>query len=68
MNKDGHIEWPSNYSTKGQAMLRKLARMKLKVMLDDPSYPVDPAKRVALQEGSSGVLALRASPNDLASI
>eukprot|EP00965_Chrysotila_dentata_P249685 6209026-Pleurochrysis_carterae.AAC.1 len=29
-----------NYTAKGQAILRKLARMKLQEMLDDAAYPV----------------------------
>eukprot|EP00965_Chrysotila_dentata_P124621 4119324-Pleurochrysis_carterae.AAC.1 len=35
MDQNGHIEWPANYTTRGQAILRKLARMRLQAMLDD---------------------------------
>eukprot|EP00965_Chrysotila_dentata_P119059 3935987-Pleurochrysis_carterae.AAC.2 len=63
IDRTGHIEWPANFSTKGQAILRKLARKKLEAMLVDPAYPVDPSMSVALKKGSSGVLALRSSAN-----
>eukprot|EP00965_Chrysotila_dentata_P052535 1743177-Pleurochrysis_carterae.AAC.1 len=64
MDKAGHIEWPANYTAKGQAILSKLARMKLQKLLDDAAYPADPQMAVALKEGSSGVLTLRASQHD----
>eukprot|EP00965_Chrysotila_dentata_P068245 2256492-Pleurochrysis_carterae.AAC.1 len=35
LDKTGHIEWPSNYTTREQAILRKLARQKLQSMLQD---------------------------------
>eukprot|EP00965_Chrysotila_dentata_P127715 4223121-Pleurochrysis_carterae.AAC.1 len=64
MDKNGHIQWPANCTVKGQAILRKLARMKLRAMLDDAEYPVDPAMEVALRESSSGLLALRSTTQD----
>eukprot|EP00965_Chrysotila_dentata_P110957 3667246-Pleurochrysis_carterae.AAC.1 len=65
MDRNGHIEWLSNCSIKGQAMLRKLAQLTLQAMLDNAAYPVDSMMRVVLSQSSSGVLALRASSNEL---
>eukprot|EP00965_Chrysotila_dentata_P179901 5939895-Pleurochrysis_carterae.AAC.2 len=60
--QNGHIEWPANYTAKGQAILRKLARMRLKAMLEHAEYPVDPAMAAALEQSSSALLTLRPIP------
>ena len=48
MNKNGHITWPSVFSVKSKATLRKAARANLQDMLDDPVYPTHPSMRAAL--------------------
>ena len=48
MDKNGHITWPSAYSAKSKAILRKAIRSNLEGMLDDPLYPTHPSMRAVL--------------------
>ena len=64
MNHMGHIEWPCRFTDRARALLRKLARLKAKEMLDSPEYPADPAMAQALSASSDTFLQLRASPRD----
>ena len=54
MDKAGHICWPTKFNVNARALLRKLARRELNLMLQDPLYPIDPCMQLAMtQQGES---------------
>eukprot|EP00965_Chrysotila_dentata_P135388 4476459-Pleurochrysis_carterae.AAC.1 len=48
MDSEGHIYWPARSTDTGRKLLRKLARRKVKVILDDPEFPTCPSMARAL--------------------
>ena len=57
MDQDGHILWPTVFSAKSKAKLRKKVRLHLTNMIADPaSYPVHPSMSAALVGTGSGEL------------
>ena len=55
MDHTGHIIWPSNFSDRSRAILRKSARSNLEMMLSDPLYPTHPDFAHALTEEGNSV-------------
>ena len=41
MDKSGHVLWPTVFSDKARAMLRKAARRQVQIMMDSSDHPVD---------------------------
>ena len=50
VNHRGEFVWPAKFSDHSRALLKKLARQKLQLMLDDPEYPIHEGMRQALKD------------------
>ena len=66
MDGDGHIIWPSTFTPKTAAALRKQMRFHLAAMIDDPEYPtltsMVPSLKNASESTRPKVLALTLQP------
>ena len=62
MDKQGHILWPTTYSAKTAAALRKQMRHHLQEMIDNPEYPTLSHMSPALTCSSEAQLLLTAQP------
>ena len=59
LKSNGHINWPFDTNPRTKAMMRNMAKLKLKAMLDSPrEFPLDAGMRNALTSASDGTLAL----------
>ena len=48
MDHNGHVNWPTTFEPSARAQLRVQFRAHLRLMLDDPKYPVNPAMEAAM--------------------
>ena len=53
VNHLGQFVWPAKFSDTSRALLKKLARIKIQAMLDDPEYPIHEGMRKALKDTTS---------------
>ena len=53
VNHLGQFVWPAKFSDASRALLKKLARIKIQKMLDDPEYPIHEGMRKALLDTTS---------------
>ena len=53
VNHLGQFVWPAKFSGTSRALLKKLARIKIQAMLDDPEFPIHEGMRKALKDTSS---------------
>ena len=53
VNHLGQFVWPAKFSDTSRALLKKLARIKIRAMLDDQDFPIHNGMRKALEDTSS---------------